>query len=129
MKVKGHKLLTIIGRLVVETDEALEMSAELMQERDELLAQIGEPPAGSHPDEAGPRAATWHAERANWAAEVTGLREQNHILRDRLSDLERPTDPFGDGLHGGFPSVGEHAMRPPAPPAGVHPDNLTGTHV
>jgi hypothetical protein len=39
-----------------------------------LEAEIGSPPSGSHPDEAKPRGETWHAERANWQAEVERLR-------------------------------------------------------
>ena len=43
----------------------------------DLLAMIGEPPAGMHPDEWKPRAKTWHEERLNWIGEVNALR--NHI--------------------------------------------------
>jgi len=32
--------------------------------------QIGEPSKGSHPDEQGPRDATWHQERQNWISQV-----------------------------------------------------------
>jgi len=41
-----------------------------------LRAEIGSPAVGSHPDEAKPRAKTWHAERANWIKETAGLRRQ-----------------------------------------------------
>jgi hypothetical protein len=42
----------------------------------DLAASVGTPPLGSHPDEAKPRAATWHAERSNWLAEVAVLRSE-----------------------------------------------------
>lgn len=64
-----------------------------------LRAEIGEPPAGSHPDEAKPRAATWHAERANWAAEVDRLRAalserdaENERLRAIVNQLPKTAD-------------------------------------
>ena len=52
---------------------ALELSAritELERENAALKEQIGEPSKGSHPDEQGPRDATWHQERQNWISQV-----------------------------------------------------------
>lgn len=54
----------------------------------QAIKEIGEPPEGSHPAEAGPRAETWHRERANWveqtrrqSAEIDRLRaELNRII-------------------------------------------------
>ena len=51
-----------------------EQLAGAQQVADELAAQIGTPPEGSHPDEALPRSATWHEERANWLAETEQMR-------------------------------------------------------
>jgi hypothetical protein len=56
---------------------------------DDLKAEIGTPPPGSHPDEARPRAATWHAERINWIAEAERLRQEVARVtaeRDRLGE-------------------------------------------
>lgn len=41
-----------------------------------LQLLIGQPPEGSHPDEWGPRADSWHAERLNWINEVERLRAE-----------------------------------------------------
>ena len=51
-----------------------EQLAGAQQVADELAAQIGTPPEGSHPDEALPRSTTWHQERANWLAETEQMR-------------------------------------------------------
>lgn len=50
-----------------------------------LQLLIGQPDAGSHPDEWGPRADSWHSERRNWIKEVDSLRAENERLRGELN--------------------------------------------
>jgi hypothetical protein len=64
-------------RLVVALSNA---SNELQR----LRNLIGEPSAGSHPDEALPRDKSWHGERRNWEAEVRSLRQNNTEMRQAL---------------------------------------------
>lgn len=58
------------------------------QVADELAAQIGTPPAGSHPDEALPRSATWHQERVNWLAETDQMRAYIAGVEQKLKAAE-----------------------------------------
>jgi hypothetical protein len=55
---------------------------------EKLQATIGTPPEGSHPDEANPRAETWHGERQNWAAEVKRLQDHIAGLDKKIEVLE-----------------------------------------
>lgn len=55
---------------------------------DQLRAEIGSPPEGSHPHEAKPRGETWHAERANWTSEVEQLRQRVAELEQVVSGLD-----------------------------------------
>jgi hypothetical protein len=72
------------------TDACRELSERATRsalEAADLKAAIGQPPIGSHPDEANPRAATWHAERLNWIAEVDGLRVQITGQAEKITSL------------------------------------------
>lgn len=44
------------------------------EKNETLVALIGKPPKGTPESEWGPRAETWHLERANWQKEVAGLK-------------------------------------------------------
>lgn len=77
----------------LKVGELLRANERLRREYDELSAKytalvklVGEPPAGSHPDEMLPRAPTWHGERANWEAEVARLREHVATLEAKIAD-------------------------------------------
>ena len=56
------------------TDVAMLIDAAIQEATKELREQIGNPPEDSHPDEAKPRAKTWHLERQNWKQENAQLR-------------------------------------------------------
>jgi len=57
-----------------EREHNANAAAEITVHRDQLRAEIGAPLEGAHPDEAKPRAETWHKERANWREEVGQLK-------------------------------------------------------
>lgn len=84
------------GALMGDLDDKV---AELQEQLARLQEQIGKPPAGSHPDEARPRAATWHEERLNHLEEARRLREHcaaleaivnplNELRQDEYSSVE-----------------------------------------
>lgn len=72
--------------------------AAVREERDKLLALIGEAPEGSHPDEWLPRDSTWHKERANWLREVERGREYANHLRDAIVKAASLRNVFGDQM-------------------------------
>lgn len=83
---------------VIERDEMIKaltdknQSAESLVQRlqgeiDRLTAEIGKPPAGTHPDEAKPRSESWHAERLAWQGEVETLRRHVTDLNEKLSGI------------------------------------------
>lgn len=59
---------------------------------EELEALIGQAPAGSHPDEWKPRAATWHEERQNWMTELEALRAE--VVRLSESPRQKVGEPM-----------------------------------
>lgn len=64
-----------------------------------LRALIGEPPEGSHPDEALPRSVTWHKERQNWISEVDQL-------RGHINKLENEAKTYKAFVHENAATVG-----------------------
>jgi hypothetical protein len=90
-----------------------------------LEREIGKPPEGSHPDEAKPRAATWHAERLNWIEEMERTRKvaadaerENVILRtqlaaaqDRALELQRYADATEDQFRRAIELVKQSASQ------------------
>jgi len=67
----------VVQQLAARTHGEAEANKAERLTRMQLVAvreEIGQPPEGFHPDEAKPRAATWHQERANWRQEVGQLR-------------------------------------------------------
>ncbi len=72
-------ILTKLEALRNQLEITSRLLVNVRRERDELKAQIGTPPVGSHPDEAKPRNATWHKERQSWANEVEAMR--THISK------------------------------------------------
>lgn len=64
------------------------MKRDIEHTTESLKRLIGQPPEGSHPDEWGPRADSWHAERLNWQNEVQRLREANIALSIKLDAIE-----------------------------------------
>ncbi len=72
-----------LGEILANKDIEIK---RLLDENERLKAEIGTPPAGVHPRDAEPRAATWYQERQNWIAEVNMLRTA--INRKELLTIE-----------------------------------------
>ena len=81
---RDEKIKELTGRL----DASVKAGEILQGEVAALKATIGTPPEGSHPDEAKPRAATWHQERLAWQGEVETNRQTIRQLTSHLARVQ-----------------------------------------